>query len=605
MSWDENLNWIVPLRRAVVTGRQSYREVMESWEMALDVPQHRQKMIWWYALASSAYERGCASLSNWITSLSEAQLLPAAPEEVATIDAAPFAYWVRLWKGPVHVLREQAADRPLIQYRDQTREVINPDAEFLPGDLIEYPLFKFLAVCGKSDYENLRFNAAGSPFLGDSVIDDSGAVCGGGRSLHDNMLAMRFQLIFNLGMGAFWHHAPLYTRRAGSGLLGEADGSRVYARGMMYGATLTVKSRPAESPPRRIPCPSAPHWLYLTLHWGTRNARVVPTRSSYDNNLLPDQPLTPAWSCSPCTLALSYFLLDAERWSTNSIESNFTAGNLSSYGAEEITRAQLLGSDRPPEQSYTVNLVPASPGSGDAGGVRQAPRALGDLNVACLYAHEQALVRIYPPRRLLTMGREGSSPHVGFLSVYNPVTGVDYFDGGDDAARSGQIWKFEASGAMHTERRPQRMGAGPHNWDPLEDNTIRLFKTHQENRRGRGMHGIWYEARDPTPDELRRRLMAFNRFVVFSLTGETLIDHYGHGRTCRPIICGVPGFRVMTRDGSVDDYQQLYAERAVPFLTYNEFVDSTDYVPVQELLSEIDAAEGTTGAATTAAASGH
>ena len=41
MTWDQKLNWIVPLRRAVVTEHLTYQEAIEAWELALRWPEHK------------------------------------------------------------------------------------------------------------------------------------------------------------------------------------------------------------------------------------------------------------------------------------------------------------------------------------------------------------------------------------------------------------------------------------------------------------------------------------------------------------------------------------------------------------------------------------
>jgi|GEM_PF-3821822 len=600
MTWDQKLNWIVPLRRAVVTEHLTYQEAIEAWELALRWPRHKQRMCSWYEIPESDYEIACNAVHEWRWMMDFSGILYSSLEDTVTADTFDH-FWVRAWKGPLRVLREATGClAPALVPDLFTGEIRHADAEFLEGDVIEFPLFKFLACCGKCDYEALQFNPDGSPFLGDSVVDDCGEPLTEGPQLHDNMLAMRFQLLFNLGMAGFYHLEPVYRSGAGSGLLGNPGGTAVYARGMMFGAVLKVAPRPE----RRYPDPSSPHWLVANYHWGRPNAEVVPTLDSYNNVLLPGQPLTPAWACSPCTLTVLYFLLDADRWGESGVSTEYDAGRLAQYPVRRMTRREILGADNPQQQSFTVNLLPVNPGGPEIDGVLQAPQRLGDLNVVSLYRHEQALLRIYPHRRLLEMGSSGRPPHTGCICVYNPATGRDYFDGDEAQASTGHLWKFEASGAMHTEWEPQRMGAGPHRWDKIEDNIVRFFKTPATTRHGGGYHGIWYRTADPTADNLQD-MQRFNHFIMFDLNEDSLAGLYCHGKTYRPVVCGDYRLRALSRqrrrgnpDRDFNDYKRLYAERAVPYLTLDEFVTATtragsatsDYPPASQLLADITAA---------------
>ncbi len=353
MTWDRKLNWIVPLRRAVVTGRLNYEEAVRAWELALRIPEHKEKMCMWYEIAEDDYDDGCDALREWIYLMGYYGLIDCALEGTATADTSRH-FWVRVWKGPLRVLQETGGGVPPLAPDLLTGEIRYADAEFLEGDLIEFPLFKFLAHCGKDAYEAFNFNPDGSPFLGDTVVDDAGDPPVAGQHLHDNMLAMRFQLLFNLGMAGFYHGAPVYQSGAGSGFLGDPGGTPLYARGMMFGAVLKVCVRPDS----RNPNPSHRHWLVATYHWGRRNAEAVPTLDSYNRVLIPDQPLTPAWSCSPCTLTTMYFLLDAGRWGESAVRDEYDAGRLSEYSIRRMTRREILGADNPRQESFSCPRIP-------------------------------------------------------------------------------------------------------------------------------------------------------------------------------------------------------------------------------------------------------
>jgi hypothetical protein len=84
-------------------------------------------------------------------------------------------------------------------------------SNFLPGDLIEFPFFLVLANMGIPGFERARFNPMGSPFLGTSVdvAPEPNAPVAASRlalstlRIHDNLIAMRFQLLLNLARGSF------------------------------------------------------------------------------------------------------------------------------------------------------------------------------------------------------------------------------------------------------------------------------------------------------------------------------------------------------------------------------------------------------------------
>ena len=355
----------------------------------------------------------------------------------------------------------------------------------------------------------------------------------------------------------------------------------------MFGATLAVRTRPDSSHVQ----PPDEHWLFGCLHWGRANARVVPTLQSYQRVLLPNQPLTPSWSCSPSTLAVTFLLIDAPRCGRGGVSDEYESGFLDEWIPRQITRADLLGSDRPAEQTIQVNLLPENPGSSEVDGVHQPSQSLGDLNVAVLYRHEQTLVRIFPPHRLLDIREENGRPYLGFLSAYNPVTGVDFFSGDADQAEVGELWKFEAAGAMEVAPpRPQRMGASPHHWDRIENNQVRFHKIPPGGLYGPGFHGIWYRETNPTQNQLIR-LQTFNHFITFDLNEDTLSASYRPGSAFRPIACGDDRLNLISRvRGNPSDYKNLYTQRAVPFLTLNEFTEATDYPNASALLPSIRSA---------------
>lgn len=83
---------------------------------------------------------------------------------------------------------------------DGFKRSIHYDDQFFPGDVVEFPLALFLYVCGKSTYDGFQFNPNGSFLLGNAVT----APIDGSPELHDNLIAMRFQLFLDLAQGAFY-----------------------------------------------------------------------------------------------------------------------------------------------------------------------------------------------------------------------------------------------------------------------------------------------------------------------------------------------------------------------------------------------------------------
>ncbi|MFZ4575878.1 MAG: hypothetical protein ACOYN0_15905, partial [Phycisphaerales bacterium] len=214
-----NLNWIVPLRRAVVREECSYVDVLRGWAEQLRGREARRALAAWYPAAA---EDRCLRGSTWVDAvvagMARAAARPVSAEQGNTVDL-PFPAWVRLWKGPRRVLHHPRPGAPAsdpesdasLRYDNDFREVRLPAARFYPGDVVEYPIFKFLAVCLNDrsalaqQYLGMKFNGRGHPSLGNTVLNSDGTLPTGDASLHDNILAMRFQLLLSLAVAA-WSH---------------------------------------------------------------------------------------------------------------------------------------------------------------------------------------------------------------------------------------------------------------------------------------------------------------------------------------------------------------------------------------------------------------
>lgn len=267
----DKLLFIVPARRAVVRQRCTYDEAMRAWFAECNA--HAETLRAWYGpirRPEASPDRALVILS-WTRALREVTRTwqRAVAENNATMvmecEASAGGDMVcqtftppraRLWKGPLRVLLEQekygvlgrtlrtrgdALDGRLhppfsarmmeptgsggvvaddgivtvecdggpVRLRQNARgEVTVIDADFLPGDLLEFPLFTLLDLFAVQGMDGATFNGHGSPFLGTSVADRTGSSPGAVR-LHDNMLAMRFQLHLNLTRGAFYSLRPV------------------------------------------------------------------------------------------------------------------------------------------------------------------------------------------------------------------------------------------------------------------------------------------------------------------------------------------------------------------------------------------------------------
>ncbi len=338
------LNWIVPARRVVIaTEAATYREVLDAWLEQLR--EHRDTMLGWYRpLApgrdlARGFDRACRRLEIWIEHFDQGppeQIdTAAAPEERNHLDELGF--WGRLWDGPLRVLKLEQAEAaseedseeeepeperpdttpvvseldvngPVVVHLDRhQRIVLNHDARFLPGDVVELPLFRLLWLAGVRQFENAAFHPGGSCFLGTSVEDAAGEAPGT-VWLHDNLMAMRFQLLFNAARGSFSSFESSFSDSAQTRKARPVDveGQRVHARGFIYGGSLLSPGR-------------ATHFECNTGHWGDTNIPTGGTRQDF----VAGTRLTNGWACNPCALnLLAYMAIKEEHWGGGSVNGN-------------------------------------------------------------------------------------------------------------------------------------------------------------------------------------------------------------------------------------------------------------------------------------------
>lgn len=338
MAPDSSLHWIVPGRRAVVRKSLTYAELTRAWIAELE--SHRDVLARWYSVETAAFEAGFPPLRQWLSTVfPQENGVAAARDNETTVNLPSVAYYVRLWKGSLRVLLEHKQHpQPLgthIVHQKQIEidhggpvkltlndngEVTNPDASFLMGDVVEFPLFKFIASCGKTEYGNkpryddvLRFNGDGSFLLNTSISTVDGESPPTSPPLHDNLVAMRFQMLLNGCIAAFYHlDEPVFALEALSKsvkkwvLKAKSGAHTVYCRGFIYAGSL---GRPTANNMKKAP----KHWAVRNNGWCVAKpkqdnlSQYLPTKSGLAG-LADGFVVTPGSTCSPTTLFLSNFM---------------------------------------------------------------------------------------------------------------------------------------------------------------------------------------------------------------------------------------------------------------------------------------------------------
>lgn len=348
---DDNLTWIVPARRAVVKQRTTYWQLLHKWGESLYY--YARTMRGWYTIQPAQYNAGLGRLTAYLRQLDPSQ--PVDFDRTAegsqtgtvpgnTIDVHPFL--VRLWKGPLRVLLEEnpsatsvdervaevsvrthtvtyGRERLVLSLTQDERTVQNSGALFLMGDVVEFPLAKFLVECGKNDYADITFDPQGSFFLGTALKENGQARAVNAQPfIHENMIAMRFQLICGMMRGALYSLQDVYqpgTYRSLSVPAPDRTSTCVRARGIAYGATLG-------NPTSNL---SSGYWRIFTGNWGRGSGGGlppnIPTPRSIRTLAGPGRVfIAPGISCSPNTLTLCSFMLNLDAWGADSVKTEMT-----------------------------------------------------------------------------------------------------------------------------------------------------------------------------------------------------------------------------------------------------------------------------------------
>lgn len=566
--WEDGFNWIVPLRRAAVTAEVNYRQVMNAWQLALSNEPYKEKMLAWYDLDGAKYDKEVERLADWPCVFLEDDPHPVAVEARFlyeeegeldagnTVDTASGYYFVRLWKGPVRVLRE-AASPDEAQQLNEKKEVAttNGSTTFYAGDVIEYPLFKFLRMCGKDQYADIDFNPDGSFLLGTSLyeLSDLSSPPAAGYRIHDNLLGMKFQLMLDLAVGIYYRRGGVQ----GVGFSRDINGQTYSSRGMIYGGSLAhpmarhllrradstdvwavctnswASGRSPDPPPTPLPDPVPDPWPWALGH--PYNLPTPSSISSWNASHL----LTSGWACSPCTLFLTQYMFEVRTgYGSNAVgivmNSTPPAGQTRPLQDHLIKRYDSRGEPSAPENPREV--------------IENA-----DITVLSLTAHEKSIVRLFPPQKL--MGEENLPQH-GFMSGYDPLTGEACVEGTDELIRSGKIYFFEATGSLGRWRyKPGTheysvFGANRFNWREVESGD------------------------DVFPDNLS---------CLFTSRDDALANHSEATANLKPIV-------LYDKRGALlpSNYAELYAERAIPFPSMDEI--SGKFVTISSANSAITTA---------------
>jgi hypothetical protein len=439
-----DLNWMVPCRRAVVLQPVSYQNASNAWQSSLEDAASRGKLTTWYEIDSGEYDAALHYLSQFIDRFfnqteqppqAEPRLDdPVRPCETSLDDEDLPIYddfCVRLWKGPLRVLREaDGSTAPPIL--NDFKQVVHRSTDFLPGDVLEFPLAMFLLYAAKTEFRSCRFNPNGSFLLGD-------AVSGSGAELHDNLLAMKFQLMLNLAVGAFYHTGSPQS----VGFSENVDGEQIASRGMIYGGSFGNATQGARG-----------GWRVATNQWGF-GGPAAPPELSFPYNLPSDASmsgwqanhmLTAGWACVTSTLFLT----------------NYMFNNQTDYGDGGVMLMIRRSAVHPLRQRFTEH--PASD-------TNQSAVDAADMCVFCKSDHEYAVIKLFPAENLL---QPDTLPSQGFISAYNPLNGS-----AQTSTTGGQLFLFEASGRLGRWRRTPMYSVFQPNrfiWEAVGSSTRTIFR---------------------------------------------------------------------------------------------------------------------------------
>lgn len=389
---DNLVHWSVPLRRAVVRRPCSYAELWTAWHAALSHAPYRERLGSWYDLTDSArYDQALA----WLSAAATSTGIPS--------EGPP---WARLWVGPWRHLWDEA-EIPWSEHK----EVVPADAEaftawrFQTGDVVELPLAAFLARAApeearRTHWGSLRFNAEGSFYLGTSVVNGEGNVPSDADDrLHDDMLAMRFQLLCGLARAAFYGKTPTFRGGFARSMLQQGSGRQIaYGRGFMYAATMAPPHHNQTNDVLR----DTDKWKLHCYHWVRANregACEACPRTEAFNGLPTTTRMTPGWVC---TSAMTFFAhyITSTRYQVRGSSFSATAASDRSHLSTIGTTLSTSG-----DQQALVTAL----NDDDT-----------DIRFISINGHEFSIVRLVDAADLMNVA---AKPFASSLSSYNPLTG--------------------------------------------------------------------------------------------------------------------------------------------------------------------------------------
>ena len=438
--------------------------------------------------------------------------------------------------------------------------------KLMQGDVVEMPVFTFLAACGLEDYKALSFDPEGSFFLGTSVKPHPAK---DGLLLHDNMLAMRFQLLMAMTRGAFYHDKELWAKKGSSP---RTKDNKVVAMGMYYaGNPSPIKHGEGDESGYRV----------RNLRWSQKKKlpRYLPDRKGF-NKLKSTTPLTMGWVCTPWTLFLSQYMTDnyEDYRGGGSVRKimGFTYDKKAKARPTPIEKAKYVDAymtvkeaeDTPPYPRHAMMTVPADGETLQTTWGELAPDA--SVIIINTPSHEYAVAKLFPFSHVEERDEAGNAtsvPIAGYLAAWDPLNGTDLCE--SVAEKKGQFFQFESTGGLGRCPDLSTMSLTPHQVYSLTGNKVEVVVDGKnvivDGRDSKPVKGLFVLKEAETVEE--------NGEVV----KDCLANLYADPKTWEPIILWT--HRQTAAAGAVNKfmagtgYRKLYAERSVPFATIEEARD--------------------------------
>ncbi|MFV8755765.1 hypothetical protein ACNOYE_34875 [Nannocystaceae bacterium ST9] len=645
----DDVNWMVPLRRAVVKKALSYHDFLADWLEQLRDTDNSFVLATWYndpkveEFTLDAYNAGIVALRRWLkATFGKGYKVTTSSVGFTTAQTDGPNFHARLWKGPKRILLEQRAkDDPAklaelqpfdlkggrieLQFEDKKPKAI----QLLPGDVLEIPLHQFLSACGQKRFDDVEFDPKGSFYLGTTVRSATGRKRTDLPPLHDNMLAMRFQLITALNMANCYHDEPVYTAEY-MATINKAqikpEGAGLFARGMPFGGNSSSTVEPGPL-----------HWMLYQPNTNQPELDrpiYMPARTDLDH-YAEKLPLSWGWTCTPFILFFFTLLADGHQdqdgvvfpnefrseslatslcLSTDKDNNTAMLNTVTVFQSKSGANLLLHGLDpsrtqvpreQPPLADLCEVVFPADRGApqgrpfADPNGDRIKQLALPAPNGIDTYewndicpdasvvvvssqdGHEFGLVKLYKADKIfrdaveaISSGGVAKPPLAGRMSAYNPLSGEDYCAGG--SMKDGHFFVTESAASMPPANRSayyslKVAGVKIHKFRPTPANEVR-FQFHVPKKKKGEEEKEGSELRiDESGGKFRKKRVSGIFYLREGSSSNpdprTLWNIYQIPReSWMPV-----SLRFTSKIGSkeekrlLDDVEKLYGERAVPF----------------------------------------